>query len=107
VSCRAFDHSGKVCVITGAAGGIGSATAERFSQEGAIVVGVDLRDDSPGDLALALDVTDEDAVAEMYKQVEAKYGRIDVLFNIAGISHRRRLRPRHHARVSGAYVAPL
>ena len=78
--------SGKVCVITGAAGGIGSATAERFAQEGAIVVGVDLRDDSPGDLALALDVTDEDAVAEMYKQVEARYGRIDVLFNNAGIS---------------------
>jgi len=78
--------SGKVCVITGAAGGIGSAAAERFAQEGAIVVGVDLRDDSPGDLALALDVTDEDAVAEMYKQVDAKYGRIDVLFNNAGIS---------------------
>jgi len=78
--------SGKVCVITGAAGGIGSATAERFSQEGAIVVGVDLRDDSPGDLALAVDVTDEDAVAEMYARVEAEYGRIDVLFNNAGIS---------------------
>ncbi len=78
--------SGKVCVITGAAGGIGSATAERFSQEGAIVVGVDLRDGSPGDLALAVDVTDEDAVAEMYARVEAEFGRIDVLFNNAGIS---------------------
>ena len=77
---------GKVCVITGAAGGIGSATAERFAEEGAIVVGVDLRDDSPGDLALAVDVTDEAAVAEMYEEVEAKYGRIDVLFNNAGIS---------------------
>ena len=44
---------GKVCVITGAAGGIGAAAAELFAREGAIVVGVDLAEDSPGDLALA------------------------------------------------------
>jgi NAD(P)-dependent dehydrogenase (short-subunit alcohol dehydrogenase family) len=56
---------GKVCVITGAAGGIGAATAEAFAHEGARVVGVDLDDSSPGDLALAVDVTDEDAVRDM------------------------------------------
>jgi NAD(P)-dependent dehydrogenase (short-subunit alcohol dehydrogenase family) len=77
---------GKVCVITGAAGGIGAATAEAFRREGATVVGADLRDDSPGDLALAVDVTDDDAVREMYADVRERYGRIDVLFNNAGIS---------------------
>ena len=46
---------GKVCVITGAKGGIGAATAAAFAREGATVVGVDLAEDSPGDLALACD----------------------------------------------------
>ena len=76
----------KVCVITGAAGGIGSATVERFQDEGATVVGVDLADNSPGDLAIACDVTDEDAVYDLYREVRDKYGTIDVLFNNAGIS---------------------
>jgi NAD(P)-dependent dehydrogenase (short-subunit alcohol dehydrogenase family) len=78
--------AGKVCVITGAKGGIGAATAELFGREGATVVGVDLADDSPGDLALACDVTDEDAVRDLYARVRAKYGHVDVLFNNAGIS---------------------
>jgi NAD(P)-dependent dehydrogenase (short-subunit alcohol dehydrogenase family) len=77
---------GKVCVITGAKGGIGAATAGQFAREGATVVGVDLADDSPGDLALACDVTDEAAVRDLYAQVRGHYGHIDVLFNNAGIS---------------------
>jgi NAD(P)-dependent dehydrogenase (short-subunit alcohol dehydrogenase family) len=77
---------GKVCVITGAAGGIGAATAEAFAREGARVVGVDLQDNSPGDLALAVDVTDDDAVRDMYARVRAELGGVDVLFNNAGIS---------------------
>jgi NAD(P)-dependent dehydrogenase (short-subunit alcohol dehydrogenase family) len=77
---------GKVCVITGAAGGIGAATAEAFAREGARVVGVDLHEGSPGELALAVDVTDEDAVREMYARVREELGGIDVLFNNAGIS---------------------
>jgi NAD(P)-dependent dehydrogenase (short-subunit alcohol dehydrogenase family) len=78
---------GKVCVITGAASGIGAESAALFRAEGATVAGVDLRDDSPGvDLALACDVADEDAVREMYARVRAELGRIDVLFNNAGIS---------------------
>ena len=78
---------GKVCVITGAASGIGAVTAERFRDEGATVVGVDLHDDIDGvDLALAADVADDDAVRDMYARSREEYGRLDVLFNNAGIS---------------------
>jgi NAD(P)-dependent dehydrogenase (short-subunit alcohol dehydrogenase family) len=77
---------GKVCVITGAKGGIGAASAELFAREGATVVGVDLDEDSPGDVALACDVTDEDAVRDLYARVRERYGHVDVLFNNAGIS---------------------
>jgi NAD(P)-dependent dehydrogenase (short-subunit alcohol dehydrogenase family) len=76
----------KVCVITGARGGIGGAAVAAFAREGATVVGVDLEPDSPGDLAVMCDVTDEDAVRELYARVRAEYGRVDVLFNNAGIS---------------------
>jgi NAD(P)-dependent dehydrogenase (short-subunit alcohol dehydrogenase family) len=77
---------GKVCVITGARGGIGAVTAELFSREGAVVVGVDLLPGSPGDLALEVDVCDEQQVIDMYAQAREQFGRIDVLFNNAGIS---------------------
>jgi NAD(P)-dependent dehydrogenase (short-subunit alcohol dehydrogenase family) len=77
---------GKVCVITGAASGIGAASAELFEAEGARVVGVDLAESSPGALAIQADVTDEDQVRSMYERVHAELGRIDVLFNNAGIN---------------------
>jgi NAD(P)-dependent dehydrogenase (short-subunit alcohol dehydrogenase family) len=77
---------GKVCVITGAAGGIGSATAEVFAREGARVVGVDLAEHEAGELALRADLTDEDSVAGLYTRVRSELGHIDVLFNNAGIS---------------------
>jgi NAD(P)-dependent dehydrogenase (short-subunit alcohol dehydrogenase family) len=78
--------AGRVCVVTGASGGIGAATVELFQREGATVVGVDLQADSPGDLALELDVTDEEQVRAAYRHVRDTYGHIDVLFNNAGIS---------------------
>jgi NAD(P)-dependent dehydrogenase (short-subunit alcohol dehydrogenase family) len=77
---------GKVCVITGAASGIGAATATLFEAEGATVVGVDLGEDSVGTLKLAADVTDEEQVKGMYARAREELGRIDVLFNNAGIS---------------------
>jgi NAD(P)-dependent dehydrogenase (short-subunit alcohol dehydrogenase family) len=77
---------GKVCVITGAAGGIGRATADTFAGEGARVVGVDLVEHPVGEPALQADVTDEQAVVKLYQRVREELGRIDVLFNNAGIS---------------------
>ena len=77
---------GKVCVITGARGGIGAVTAELFAREGAKVVGVDMLEGSPGELSLQVDVTDEQQVIDMYARTREQFGRIDVLFNNAGIS---------------------
>jgi NAD(P)-dependent dehydrogenase (short-subunit alcohol dehydrogenase family) len=79
-----LDH--KVCVVTGASGGIGAATVALFKREGARVAGADLAEGAPGDLSLRVDVTDEEQVRGMYETVLAELGRIDVLFNNAGIS---------------------
>jgi len=77
---------GKVCVITGAAGGIGAETARLFMEEGAKVAGVDLSPDSEGQLKLEADVTDPGQVQDMFSRAREEFGRIDVLFNNAGIS---------------------
>jgi NAD(P)-dependent dehydrogenase (short-subunit alcohol dehydrogenase family) len=77
---------GKVCVVTGAASGIGAETARLFGEEGARVAGVDVNDGSVGELALRADVTDEAQVADMYTRTREAFGRIDVLFNNAGIN---------------------
>jgi NAD(P)-dependent dehydrogenase (short-subunit alcohol dehydrogenase family) len=77
---------GKVCVITGAASGIGAESARLFMEEGATVVGADLRDDGVGTIGLAVDVADEQQVSDLYNRVRSEFGRIDVLFNNAGIS---------------------
>jgi NAD(P)-dependent dehydrogenase (short-subunit alcohol dehydrogenase family) len=76
----------KVCVITGASGGIGAATVAVFQREGARVVGVDLAEGAPGELSLRVDVTDEAQVVAMYAETVRAFGRIDVLVNNAGIS---------------------
>jgi NAD(P)-dependent dehydrogenase (short-subunit alcohol dehydrogenase family) len=77
---------GKVCVITGAASGIGAETARRFKEEGATVVGVDLSPDSEGDLPVQADVTDATQVENVYTRARDEFGRLDVLVNNAGIS---------------------
>jgi NAD(P)-dependent dehydrogenase (short-subunit alcohol dehydrogenase family) len=75
-----------VCLVTGASGGIGAATVARFQAEGATVVGVDLSEDAPGDLSLQVDVTHEGQVADMFDRAVGTFGRLDVIFNNAGIS---------------------
>ncbi len=79
---------GKVVVVTGAAGAIGGATVEVLNREGARVVGVDLvaPDDLSVDLFATCDLTDESQVERLYQDVAARFGRIDGLFNNAGVA---------------------
>jgi 3-hydroxybutyrate dehydrogenase len=90
-----MQFQGKIVLITGAAGGIGIAAARRFIDEGAQVALVDLSQaalakaaaDLPGEpLLLAADVGDEDSVRGYVEQTLARYGRIDVFVNNAGIN---------------------
>ncbi|GLR15002.1 beta-ketoacyl-ACP reductase [Chitinimonas viridis] len=89
--------SGKVTIVTGAASGIGHATALRFGKEGARVVVCDLNaagiDAVVSEILAAggeavgyvVNVTNKAQIAEMVAGVKAKWGRIDVLVNNAGI----------------------
>lgn len=79
--------AGKLIVATGAAGAIGRAAVEIFKSQGATVVGVDLREveDSGADEFVSCDLTAEDQVASLYAGVAARHGRIDALFNNAGV----------------------
>jgi NAD(P)-dependent dehydrogenase (short-subunit alcohol dehydrogenase family) len=77
---------GKVCVITGTASGIGAETARLFQAQGAHVVGVDLSGDAVGELAIQADVTNAEQVEDVYAQARERFGKVDVLFNNAGIS---------------------
>jgi NAD(P)-dependent dehydrogenase (short-subunit alcohol dehydrogenase family) len=93
------DAGDKVCVITGAASGIGRESSELFRSERATMVGVDLSAGAVGDLAVQADVTKPDDVERMFARAKTDFGRIDVLINNAGISPQgRRLRARHVAR---------
>lgn len=83
----------KVAVITGAASGIGRATARRFASEGAKVVVADIARDEGTALAtevggsyVHVDVASEASVEELYNTASEIYGGVDVLFNNAGIS---------------------
>lgn len=87
--------AGKVAVVTGAAGGMGRATAQAFAREGARVVVADLNllgaqetVASIGESAVAIevDVADPSACRRLMSQAVAEFGRLDVLFNNAGIS---------------------
>ncbi|KRF21145.1 hypothetical protein ASG90_01695 [Nocardioides sp. Soil797] len=86
------EFEGKVVIVTGAGGGIGSATARLFAEEGATTVLVD-RDEGPleelateiGGRAHRLDLRDEAAIDAFVDAVAAEHGRIDALINIAGV----------------------
>lgn len=88
---------GKIAVITGTAAGIGRATALRFAAEGARVVGADVSEEANAETAqlvedaggtmisTAVDVTDDGSVAALFAVAEAHFGRVDVVFNNAGV----------------------
>ena len=84
---------GKVAVITGAASGIGRASARKFAAEGAQVVVADLADEPGKETAAEIDglyvhadVTNPDDVQRTYREASERFGGLDVLFNNAGIS---------------------
>jgi NAD(P)-dependent dehydrogenase (short-subunit alcohol dehydrogenase family) len=95
---RLFEN--KVALVTGAASGMGLATAQAFAGEGAAVVLADFREDvakaeaeklvSVGHKAIAVrcDVSDEAQVASMVSRTVAEFGRIDAVFNNAGVMAR-------------------
>ncbi|MEA3410434.1 MAG: SDR family NAD(P)-dependent oxidoreductase [Pseudomonadota bacterium] len=90
------EFSGKIVLITGAAGNLGKAVADRFHAEGAGLVLVDLsterlgqvygKTEPPQDrrLLVSADLTSEESVSDMTRQAVDVFGRIDVLANIAG-----------------------
>ncbi len=95
--------SGKICIVTGAAQGIGEATALKFAREGATVVVCDVRQDSVDAVVarcqaegaeatgFVMDVTQREMVDAVVAGVRERYGRIDVLVNNAGITQDARL----------------
>lgn len=86
----------KIVVITGAVGGIGQGMVKRFAEDGAVVVLCDVKgaEEAARQLCEAgyqacgytLDITDREAVKQTMADIAAKYGRIDVLLNNAGIN---------------------
>jgi meso-butanediol dehydrogenase / (S,S)-butanediol dehydrogenase / diacetyl reductase len=87
-----FDLTGRVALVTGAGRGVGAGIAGALRQCGADVAVNDLVAeraadiaDSLGGVAAPADVTDDEAVANMVEEVEARLGRIDILVNNAGV----------------------
>ena len=85
------DLTGRVALVTGSAKGIGRAIADRFAAEGAAVIYSDVATPTeaaatnPRHMALKLDVTDEHAVQSAIDAIIARYGRLDITVNNAGI----------------------
>lgn len=89
--------AGMVAVITGTGSGIGRASALRFAAEGAAVVCADIRADANDEAAelvrsaggqataITVDVTDDASVVGLFAGAEREYGRVDVVFNNAGV----------------------
>ena len=94
-----FDLSGKVAVVSGAAQGMGQATAIATAEAGADVVVVDrnldgaettaatCREVGAKTLVAGTDVSSPEAIAELFSLVDSEFGRVDFLGNIAGDGH--------------------
>lgn len=90
--------AGKTAIVTGAAGGIGRATALRLAGEGARVLAVDIKQEELSETVtmadegqvhpLIADLTDREAPKAIVDEALAQFGKVDVLINNAGISGR-------------------
>ncbi|MDB9741983.1 SDR family oxidoreductase [Akkermansiaceae bacterium] len=84
-------HLGKVAVVSGAAGGIGRATAQRLYDDGAVVVGMDINPaitenlNAPGLSGVVCDITDDEAFKAAIDNIAVQYGGIDIIVANAGI----------------------
>jgi pyridoxal 4-dehydrogenase len=85
---------GRVAVVSGAAQGMGKAVALRLAEEGATVVAVDINHTGAtataktiggASIGVGCDIGDEGAVAKLFETVAGKFGRLDVLVNVAAI----------------------
>ena len=85
----------KVCVVTGGASGLGAATAQHLVAQGAKVILVDMNQELGQQLQqqlgenaefIAVDVTDENQVQQLFNHIEQKYGQLNGLVNCAGIA---------------------
>ena len=85
----------KIVIITGAAGGIGTAITQRFLDEGANVVAVDLSTEALEKLASTMersehlllvktDISSEESTKQLYQQVKEKWNAVDIIINNAG-----------------------
>ncbi len=82
------EFEGKVAIVTGGSRGIGGAIADEMARRGAGVASFDIAEPAgsrEGVLDLQVDVADADAVRDATAEVTARLGRVDVLFNNAGI----------------------
>lgn len=86
---------GKVCVVTGGASGLGAATAQHLVAQDAKVILVDMNQELGQQLQqqlgenaefIAVDVTDENQVQQLFNHIEQKYGQLNGLVNCAGIA---------------------
>jgi NAD(P)-dependent dehydrogenase (short-subunit alcohol dehydrogenase family) len=100
MSNNVLDFTGKVALVTGAASGMGLATAQAFAEAGASVAMADFRDDTVRVesqklaanghkiIAITCDVRDDTQVAEMVDRTLSEFGRLDAAFNNAGVMAR-------------------
>ena len=93
---KMFSLEGKVILVTGAAGGIGALLAKGLADAGGVLALCDVRVEAVEELAggmagsagFALDVLSRDSIGKCVDAVDAKFGKIDVLVNCAGINKR-------------------
>ncbi len=111
---------GKVVVVVGGSAGMGKAAAHRFADEGADVVILARRKERLGEVAaeigervvpIAADVCDADSVRTGFAAIEARFGRIDVLLNVAGVARARRIEEASdediHAVIGTNFLGPI